>query len=51
MSLIEFNLKTIWSEWSASEGIYYQASPDPAQTDNPYYKKERPNRGGFSLID
>ena len=34
----EFNLFTKGSEWGVFGTIDYQASPDPAQTDNPYYK-------------
>ena len=40
MSLIDFNLTTIWSEWGVFEVVYY----------NPYYKKKRPNQGGFGLV-
>jgi hypothetical protein len=39
MSSIDFNVTTKRNFWGVFEGIYY----------NPYYKKERPNRGEIWL--
>jgi hypothetical protein len=41
MSWIELKVTTKWDFGDVFEVVYY----------NPYYKKKRPNRGGFGLID